>query len=476
MKYNSIGEQLIAKAKELDPNYKPDKFNDMSEALDVILNNTGGSGSGIPVVEGTLVEEESTENTKYYTIPETQTSPFIFHSSDIGYVFIDVLGESYSGIISANSYTWALFNGSETTLSFSLYSPASFYNINFSGNLPRDETSSVDVTFPLTDRYTNSICLVTDIDVTIVFLKDGNSIFGSFQTPIIHCNDGKYRYWSMDAKEGDTTNTLVTIKCKVVNLDGGGGSAASVQQVNAYGEGGGSAIEKGKISTDLTDVDLKIPFVLNIYEDSTLSGTSTRIVMTNKVGENYYLGTFNFLNHYLVQMTKGTDGKYSYSSNIIPNPIKNTIFNKPILVPENLADPTPILPCTTADNGKVLSVVNGEAQWASVGGGSVKIDLYQHNIVLIDNPNSEYLYIKHISSKQSEVTSIADLNTLLGTGTYTFGCSGEVKINNTWYNAVAIYWDESYAKSLVMYNVPGEGEKTAALTIYTSVTDTVTPV
>lgn len=42
MKYNSIGEQLIAKAKELDPNYKPDKFNDMSEAIDIILNNTGG--------------------------------------------------------------------------------------------------------------------------------------------------------------------------------------------------------------------------------------------------------------------------------------------------------------------------------------------------------------------------------------------------------------------------------------------------
>ena len=39
MKYNSIGEQLITKAKELDPNYKPDKFNDMSEALNIILNN-----------------------------------------------------------------------------------------------------------------------------------------------------------------------------------------------------------------------------------------------------------------------------------------------------------------------------------------------------------------------------------------------------------------------------------------------------
>ena len=39
MKYNSIGEQLIAKAKELDPRYKPDKFNDMSEAINIILNN-----------------------------------------------------------------------------------------------------------------------------------------------------------------------------------------------------------------------------------------------------------------------------------------------------------------------------------------------------------------------------------------------------------------------------------------------------
>lgn len=39
MKYNSIGQQLIAKAKELDPNYKSDKFNDMSEALEIILNN-----------------------------------------------------------------------------------------------------------------------------------------------------------------------------------------------------------------------------------------------------------------------------------------------------------------------------------------------------------------------------------------------------------------------------------------------------
>lgn len=45
MKYNSIGEQLLAKAQELDPNYKPDKFNDMSEALDVILKSVGSATS-----------------------------------------------------------------------------------------------------------------------------------------------------------------------------------------------------------------------------------------------------------------------------------------------------------------------------------------------------------------------------------------------------------------------------------------------
>lgn len=66
MKYNSIGEQLIAKAQELDPNYKPDKFNDMSEAIDVILNNSGGGGQSIedlPVVELTSETTTITDET-----------------------------------------------------------------------------------------------------------------------------------------------------------------------------------------------------------------------------------------------------------------------------------------------------------------------------------------------------------------------------------------------------------------------------
>ena len=67
MKYNSIGEQLIAKAKEIDPSYKPDKFNDMSEAINIILNNTGSGGnSDGGKLEGFTIDVSNTYN------PETK--------------------------------------------------------------------------------------------------------------------------------------------------------------------------------------------------------------------------------------------------------------------------------------------------------------------------------------------------------------------------------------------------------------------
>lgn len=45
----NIGQILIDKAKSLDPSYQPDKFNDLGEAVDIILNKltaaSGGSSS-----------------------------------------------------------------------------------------------------------------------------------------------------------------------------------------------------------------------------------------------------------------------------------------------------------------------------------------------------------------------------------------------------------------------------------------------
>lgn len=52
---------------------------------------------------------------------------------------------------------------------------------------------------------------------------------------------------------------------------------------------------------------------------------------------------------------------------------KSKLFNKKVMTYDSYS-PENILPCTTADNGKVLSVVNGEAQWANVGGsGSISV-------------------------------------------------------------------------------------------------------
>lgn len=43
----NIGQILVDKAKELDPTYKPDKFNDMGEAAQIILDNMGSGETDV---------------------------------------------------------------------------------------------------------------------------------------------------------------------------------------------------------------------------------------------------------------------------------------------------------------------------------------------------------------------------------------------------------------------------------------------
>ena len=88
MKYNSIGEQLIAKAQELDPNYKSDKFNDMSEALDIILKSVGSATS---VFDATpyLIDENSISVEGYNALKE-------FVSNNYGSVVKINMGSYYA--------------------------------------------------------------------------------------------------------------------------------------------------------------------------------------------------------------------------------------------------------------------------------------------------------------------------------------------------------------------------------------------
>lgn len=78
---------------------------------------------------------------------------------------------------------------------------------------------------------------------------------------------------------------------------------------------------------------------------------------------------------------------------------------------------TNILPCSTADNGKALSVVNGEAQWADLGTTYSKAR-YEHTIT-IKNSSGKILWTQTMrNSSNTVVNSYANLKTLFGEATY----------------------------------------------------------
>lgn len=140
MKYNSIGEQLIAKAQELDPNYKPDKFNDMSEAIDVILNNTGSDG-GITTAninsETFQLDTSSLTTKDQYVLASMddgegniQYIPLQTYFFNTGYFNKEVKMQNYSG-----GFSLALSNIS--------FSSADNYTLN-AKNTNVDFTSSLD--------------------------------------------------------------------------------------------------------------------------------------------------------------------------------------------------------------------------------------------------------------------------------------------------------------------------------------------
>ena len=70
-----------------------------------------------------------------------------------------------------------------------------------------------------------------------------------------------------------------------------------------------------------------------------------------------------------------------------------------ILVPEDSAEAN-ILPCTPSDDGKVLSVVNGEAQWASAGASGGKTLTISITDILTDNSKIQELISKMISATE----------------------------------------------------------------------------
>lgn len=170
--------------------------------------------------------------------------------------------------------------------------------------------------------------------------------------------------------------------------------------IEVGGSGGGITPKPITSTADyasLTDTDYLIS--INITEDSSVAKKGTYILSGNKANgysywypENKTEGTnMQIYWHYIHYDSTGLSAVGFTSYLDIGNNNKSgfgfeggfpdvsaifggfsvqqiPLFSKYTLV-TNAVDPVPILPCTASDNGKVLSVVNGEAQWASASSG-----------------------------------------------------------------------------------------------------------
>lgn len=169
MKYNSIGEQLIAKAQELDPNYKPDKFNDMSEALDVILNNSGGGYKIKPLkITENGVYDSKFEAYKpvYVSVPQVtqdgSLKALLDGTKSTYHLFYRYAGTSIDGLIDYNS-TANVTNMNEM-----------FYYCSNLTTIPQLDTSSATT---MSGMFQNCTSLTTISQLNTSKVKDMASMF-----------------------------------------------------------------------------------------------------------------------------------------------------------------------------------------------------------------------------------------------------------------------------------------------------------
>lgn len=272
---------------------------------DGVWSEVGGGGSVIPVIEGT--ESATITDGAYttYTIPEAQTSCFIF-KCDLGIAFVsynaafgtyngyfDAEGNITDGSLKLNDLI--VLSGSGTTIDI-------FFGKLGSGGgggiTPKPITSTADYA-SLTD---------TDYFISVSITDNSNVKNGTY---ILSGNKANgYSYWyPEDKSEGLNMQTY----WHYIHYD----------------------------STGLTAI------IFNSFLDIT----------ENKVGFNF---NSKFPNNHIFG---------GFAIRQVP------LFSKYTLVTNSNDEITPILPCTASDNGKVLSVVNGEAQWATPTGGSGSISV-----------------------------------------------------------------------------------------------------
>ena len=107
-------------------------------------------------------------------------------------------------------------------------------------------------------------------------------------------------------------------------------------------------------------------------------------------------------------------------------------------------------------------------------------DVNIHNISLSYNAQS-YLYFTLITSSNTAISSMIELNALLDTPNRHISCSGTIYINQKFFPISCLFWQGALSKSYILYTDPVNGERSIIMTNAfgtenTIVTDIVKPI
>ena len=107
-------------------------------------------------------------------------------------------------------------------------------------------------------------------------------------------------------------------------------------------------------------------------------------------------------------------------------------------------------------------------------------DINIHNISL-SYMGQSYLYFTLITSSNTAISSMIELNALLDTPNRHISCSGTLYLNQTFYPISCLYWQGSLSKSYILYTNATNGEVSITMTNAfgtqnTIVTDVVKPI
>lgn len=112
--------------------------------------------------------------------------------------------------------------------------------------------------------------------------------------------------------------------------------------------------------------------------------------------------------------------------------------------------------------------------------GPIEVKLYTHNISLSYMEQS-YLHLTLITSSNTTISSMIELNALLGTPNRHISCSGTIYISQTFLPISCLFWQGSLSNSYILYTDAVNGEESIIMTSVfgtqnTVVTDDVKPI